>query len=69
MKYIEKINKLVPIAVRAANQKIKTKDTSGMSQLEKDDLWNRIYHREMDVLAADAGLRAISSAQREEITS
>ena len=67
MDRIEKINKLVPTAAHIANQKITTKDVSGMSQLEKDDLWNRLYHREMDVLAADARVRVISSAQREEV--
>ena len=57
MDHINKINKLIPFAVEEADKRITHYDTQGLTQLQIDNLWNLFYHRSMDQITTDAGLR------------
>ncbi len=53
------VNLLIPKATKIADAQLRKMGIKNESSLEAMDLWNRFYHKTMDKLAFEKGLRVI----------
>lgn len=59
-KYISEIEKLIPIAAHVADQVAGAKPKLGLRE-EWANKWDRAYHRTMNSMAKEKGLRTLST--------